>query len=80
MISVDLCQHHGSATEIILIIIGHFKTADQESTISARPIEKSTEQMLSAHWYQPMSEFALSPDIKQCEDPSMIIAGRIPKE
>ena len=54
--------------------------ADQESTLSAQPIEKSTGQMLSAHWSQPMFEIASPSDIKQHADPSMIISRRIPKD
>ena len=53
---------------------------DEESTLSAWPIVKSTGQMFLAHWYQPMYEFASSSDIKQHADPSMIIARRIPKD
>ena len=53
---------------------------DQESTLFARSIEKSTRQMLSAHWCQLMSEIASPSDFKQHADPSMIIIRRIPKD
>ena len=54
--------------------------ADQESTLFVWSIEKSTGQMLLAHWYQSMSEFASPSDVKQHVDPSTIITRRIPND
>ena len=81
MISVDLRQHHGSDVEIIR------SSLDTPKQPTGRPRkytfcptnQKSTGQMLSAHWHQLMSKIASPSNIKQYADPLMIIARRIPK-
>ena len=53
-------------------MLRNLQPANQESTLSTRSIDKSTGQMLPAHWYLLMFEIVWSSDIDQHEDLSAI--------